>query len=267
MEIVGYFASIAIGVILGLLGGGGSILSIPILVYLFRIDAVMASAYSLFVVGVTSLIGAIPKYKDHLVNVQTGLLFGFPSIASIFITRKWIVPSIPDVLFQLGGFTLSKRFLILGLFAFLMIVSSAAMIRGRREIHSDDRKSRFVMLIFEGLLIGFLTGLVGAGGGFLIIPALVWMTGLPFKTAVGTSLFIIAINSLLGFLGDMLNYPMDWNFLFKITVLAALGILIGNKLQKKFSSTGLRKTFGWFILIMGIMILGWELFFSMSTKP
>jgi uncharacterized membrane protein YfcA len=265
METIGYLASIAIGIILGLLGGGGSILSIPILVYLFHIDAVMASAYSLFIVGVTSLIGAIPKYKDHLVNVQTGLLFGFPSIASIFITRKWIVPSIPDVVFQLGDFTVSKRFLILGLFAFLMIVASVAMIRGRKDVPADYRDWRTAMLIFEGLLIGFLTGLVGAGGGFLIIPALVWMTGLPFKTAVGTSLFIIAINSLLGFLGDVLNYPMDWNLLLKISLLAAFGIIIGNKLQKKVSSAGLRKAFGWFILVMGIVILTWESFFSIGS--
>ncbi|HEY9488571.1 MAG TPA: sulfite exporter TauE/SafE family protein [Chryseosolibacter sp.] len=259
MEILGYLASIGIGIILGLLGGGGSILAIPILVYLFHVDAVKASAYSLFIVGVTSFIGAIPKYKDHLVNIQTGIMFGIPSIAAIFVTRMWIIPAIPDALFEFGGFNFTKRLLVLGLFATLMIIASHSMIRGRKETQRDDHEWKIPLLIFEGLIIGVLTGLVGAGGGFLIIPALVWLTGLPFKTAVGTSLFVIAINSLLGFLGDLLNYQMEWNLLLSITTLAALGILIGNRLQKKISARRLRKFFGWFILVMGLWILFKEL--------
>ena len=255
MEIIGYFASICIGIILGLLGGGGSILAIPILVYLFQVDAVRASAYSLFIVGVTSFIGAIPKYRDHLVNVKTGVLFGLPSIVAIFATRKWIVPAIPDILFVSGGFTLSKRLLILGLFALLMILASWSLIRGRNEVHTDDHDWRVPILIFEGVIIGFLTGLVGAGGGFLIIPALVWLTGLPFKTAVGTSLFIIAINALLGFLGDVLNYKIEWDFLLSLTALAVMGIFIGNSLQNKITAGRLKKIFGWLILFTGLWIL------------
>jgi uncharacterized protein len=259
MEIIGYIASICIGLILGLLGGGGSILSIPILVYLFQMDAIMASAYSLFIVGVTSFVGAIPKYRDHLVNIRTGILFGIPSIITIFCTRKWIIPAIPEVILQTDSFTLTKRILVLGIFALLMILASFSMIRGRREITSDAQGFRTFLVIVEGILIGFLTGLVGAGGGFLIIPALVFLTGLPFKTAVGTSLFIIAINSLVGFLGDVLNYTMDWTFLMSITSLAVVGILIGNALQKKISSVRLRKAFGWLILGMGSWILIKEL--------
>ncbi len=259
MEILGYLASIFIGIILGLLGGGGSILAIPILVYLFHVDAVRASAYSLFIVGVTSLIGAIPKYKDHLVNFRTGIMFGVPSIISIFATRKWIVPAIPAVIFEAGGFVLSKRVLILGVFAFLMIVASLSMIRGRQEIRKDDGEWRLGLLIVEGVLIGFLTGLVGAGGGFLIIPALVWLTGLPFRTAVGTSLFIIAINALLGFAGDLLNFEMEWNLLLTLTALAVIGIFIGHKLQRKIAAPLLKKWFGWFILITGIWILYQEI--------
>ncbi|MGC1243096.1 MAG: sulfite exporter TauE/SafE family protein [Chryseosolibacter sp.] len=264
MEIVGYVASVCIGIILGLLGGGGSILSIPILVYLFHVDAVMASAYSLFIVGVTSLIGAIPKYKEHLVDIHTGVVFGLPSIAAIFATRKWIVPSIPDVIFRLGEFTFSKRLLLLGLFAVLMIIASYSIIRGRKQAKAENSEWRTPLLVTEGLLIGFLTGLVGAGGGFLIIPALVWLTGLQFKTAVGTSLFIIAINSLLGFMGDMLNYGIDWTFLLSLTALAVFGILVGNRLQKKISADRLRKAFGWLTLIMGIFMLVREIFYSMD---
>jgi uncharacterized protein len=258
MEVAGYLASICIGMILGLLGGGGSILSIPILVYLFHVDPVTASAYSLFIVGTTSLVGAIPKYKDHLVNIQTGFLFGIPSIASIFTTRKWIVPAIPDVITEIDGFILTKRILLLGIFALLMIFASLSMTRNK-EVTSEEQGTRIFLVMFEGAIIGFLTGLVGAGGGFLIIPALVLLTGLPFKTAVGTSLFIIAINSLMGFLGDVMNYPMDWPFLLSITALAIAGIFIGNQLQKKISAVRLRKSFGWFILIMGVYILVREL--------
>lgn len=259
MEVFGYVAAIFIGLVLGILGGGGSILSIPILVYLFNIDAVMASAYSLFIVGITSLVGAIPKYKEHLVNVRTGFLFGIPSIISIFVARKWIVPAIPDVVIQLDNFLLTKRILLLGLFAILMILASYSMIRNKKEIQNDTRRFRTFLVILEGTLIGLLTGIVGAGGGFLIIPALVLLTGLPFKTAVGTSLFIIAINSLTGFLGDLLNHPMDWSFLLSITALAVVGILAGNKLSRKISSVQLRKAFGWFILLMGVWILFREL--------
>lgn len=255
MEIIGYVASIFIGIILGLLGGGGSILAIPILVYLFHIDAVRASAYSLFIVGVTSFIGAIPKYKDHLVDLRTGLLFGMPSIVAIFVTRKWVIPSIPEVILDAGDFVLSRRLLILGVFAFLMIIASWSLIKGRKEAHADDQTWRTPLLILEGAIIGFLTGLVGAGGGFLIIPALVWLTGLPFKTAVGTSLFIIAINALLGFLGDVLNYTIDWKFLFSLTALAVVGIFIGNKLQKQIATDKLKKAFGWLILVTGLWIL------------
>jgi uncharacterized membrane protein YfcA len=255
MELAGYLASIFVGVVLGLLGGGGSILSIPILVYLFNIEPVLASAYSLFIVGVTSFVGAIPKYRQQLVNLRTGILFGIPSIASIFTTRKWIVPAIPDIIWDADGFVLTKRVLILGIFAILMVLASISMIKGKREINSDQQNFRSLLVVIEGLLIGFLTGLVGAGGGFLIIPALVFLTGLKFKTAVGTSLFIIAINSLSGFMGDIFSSTIDWTFLLSITALAVTGIFIGNIYADKISSTVLRKAFGWLTLVMGVWIL------------
>jgi uncharacterized protein len=259
MEIAGYIASVFIGIVLGLLGGGGSILSIPILVYLFNIEPVLASAYSLFIVGITSLVGVVPKYRQHLINIRTGILFGIPSILTIFITRKWIVPAIPEIIVQAESFILTKRLLLLGLFAILMVLASISMIRGRREITSKSQKFRTVLVVLEGSLIGFLTGLVGAGGGFLIIPALVFLTGLKFKTAVGTSLFIIAINSLSGFLGDVLNYTIDWNFLLSITALAIAGILAGSYFSRRISGVVLRKLFGWITLAMGIWILTKEI--------
>jgi len=255
VEIAGYIASLFIGLTLGLLGGGGSILTIPILVYLFQIDAIIASAYSLFIVGITSFVGAVPKYREHLVNIRTGINFGVPSILSIFITRKWIVASIPETLFTLEFFVFSKRMLLLGLFALLMVLAAISMIKGRKDFVQDPDPARQGRIILEGALIGFLTGLVGAGGGFLIIPALVLLTGLPFKTAVGTSLFIIAINSLAGFLGDVFNHSIDWSFLLTITAIAVSGILLGNIFSRRISALFLRKTFGWFTLAMGFWIL------------
>lgn len=255
MEILGYVLSVCIGIILGLLGGGGSILSIPILVYFFHLDAVVASAYSLFIVGVTSLVGAIPKYQDQLVSTRAGLLFGLPSVICTFATRKWLIPAIPDIIIQTESFVLTKRLLVLGTFSVLMIMASLSMVTGRREKVHTEHTSRMLLTIVEGSLIGFLTGLVGAGGGFLIIPALVFLTGLPFKTAVGTSLFVIAINSLFGFLGDVLNYPMDWPFLLTVSALAIVGIFIGSRLSHAVTSHNLRRSFGWFVLAAGVAIL------------
>ena len=255
MEFFGYVASVFIGLVLGLLGGGGSILSIPILVYLFNVEPVHASAYALFIVGTTSLVGAIPKYRENLVNIRTGILFGAPSIITIFCTRKWVVPSIPAVLFTEGDFVFTKRLLLLGLFAVLMILAAVPMIRGRKKFVSDNQKFRTFLVIIEGAVIGFLTGLVGAGGGFLIIPALVLLTALPFKTAVGTSLFIISINSLIGFAGDLMNYPMNWPLLLSISALAIVGIIAGNRLSYLIDGEKLKKAFGWMVLVMGCYIL------------
>lgn len=250
-ELIGYAASILIGLVLGLLGGGGSILSIPILVYFFGVDPVLASAYSLFIVGVTSLAGAVPKYRQQLVNLRMGILFGIPSIISTFLTRLIVVPSIPEVVVRTENVEITRRMLILGLFSILMVLASIPMIRGKREVTSQNKRFRTVLVTIEGMVVGFLTGLVGAGGGFLIIPALVFLTGLRFKTAVGTSLFIIAVNSLSGFAGDLFNRSMDWSLLLAISALAIVGIMVGHRLTGRIAGTTLRKAFGWFTLVTG----------------
>jgi uncharacterized membrane protein YfcA len=260
LEIYGYIASVFIGITLGLLGGGGSILTIPILVYLFHLDAVTATAYSLFIVGSTSLIGVVPKQRKGLVNLRTGFIFGTPSLIAIYVTRRWIVPAIPDIMITFQSFVLTKRIFLLGLFAVLMIVTSFSMIGGRKELSAENKGINIPMVFIQGILIGLLTGLVGAGGGFLIIPALVLLTGLPMKIATGTSLFIIGFNSLFGFMGDIINLSIDWDFLFLITGLAVAGIFIGNWLTVKIQGRHLRKSFGWLTLAMGCWILVKELF-------
>ncbi|MDP2188094.1 MAG: sulfite exporter TauE/SafE family protein [Sphingobacteriaceae bacterium] len=258
MMIAGYFAAALIGLSLGLIGGGGSILTVPVLVYLFGIDAVTATAYSLFVVGATSLVGAFPKYKDGLVDLKTALIFGAPSILAVYFTRAYLVPFIPDQVLSIGDFDLSKRLLLMGLFALLMVFASISMIRNKKPVvqaTSGEQGFKYGLILIEGAVVGVLTGLVGAGGGFLIIPALVLFTGLPMKKAVGTSLLIIAAKSLIGFTGDLGHLQPDWQLLLIVTGIAIIGILLGNRLARQIDGDKLKKGFGWFVLVMGIYIL------------
>ena len=255
MEIAGYIALFFVGLMLGTLGGGGSILSVPILVYLFSLDAVMASAYSLFIVGTSSGVGTVLKYHTQRVSLRTGVIFGLPSLMAIFSTRKWIIAAIPEVIVQIHSFQLTKRAMILGVFALLMIIASLALITRKDTPQREPSTHPVIFLVFWGMLTGFLTGLVGAGGGFLIIPALVYLTDLPFKTAVGTTLLIIAVNSLIGFIGDVINHVVNWPFLLLITSLAVTGIFMGSHFTQNLPAHKLRTAFGWFILLIGIGIL------------
>ncbi|MBP7262388.1 MAG: sulfite exporter TauE/SafE family protein [Bacteroidia bacterium] len=263
MEIAGYLASALIGISLGLIGGGGSILTVPVLVYLFGVNAVEATAYSLFIVGATSLVGTFPKYKQGLVDVKTGLIFGAPSIAAVYLTRKFLVPAIPTEIFTAGDFVVTKSILMMLLFAALMVFASVSMIRDKKaasEEPKDDKGFNYPMILAEGAIVGVLTGLVGAGGGFLIIPALVLFTGLPMKKAVGTSLMIIAAKSLIGFTGDLGHFEMNWNLLITVSIIAIAGIFLGNYLSLKIDGAKLKKGFGWFVLVMGVYIIIKELF-------
>lgn len=265
MEIAGYLASALIGISLGLIGGGGSILTVPVLVYLFGVNAVEATAYSLFIVGTTSLVGTFPKYKEGVVNVKTGLIFGAPSILAVYLTRKWLVPAIPDVVFTLGEYEVTKSILLMLLFAVLMVFASVSMIRDKKASQPADQTSKglnYPMILAEGAIVGMLTGLVGAGGGFLIIPALVLFTGLPMKEAVGTSLMIIAVKSLIGFTGDLGHFTMNWPLLLSVSGIAVAGIFAGNYLSARIDGAKLKKGFGWFVLVMGIYIIIKELFFK-----
>lgn len=264
MEIAGYIASLIIGISLGLIGGGGSILTVPVLVYLFRVNPVAATAYSLFIVGATSLVGAFPKYRLGEVNQQTAIIFGIPSIAAVFATRAFIVPAIPQQIFTIGSLQVTKPLVMMILFAILMLFASFSMIRNKKCVDCPEdtvQTFNYPLILLEGTIVGVLTGLVGAGGGFLIIPALVLLSKLPMKQAVGTSLLIIAAKSLIGFTGDLGHQAMDWTLLLSVTGLAVAGIFIGNALSKKISADSLKKGFGWFVLVMGIYIIIKELMF------
>jgi uncharacterized membrane protein YfcA len=266
LEISGYIGAVLIGVSLGLIGGGGSILTVPVLVYLIGTSPVMATAYSLFIVGTSSLVGSIRYARKGQLDLKTAMYFGIPSIIAVYLTRRFLVPAIPDEVFSSTGFNLTKDLLLMLLFAALMVVASLGMIR-RRTSATTDKKTEHragwvtpLVILVEGFVVGTLTGLVGAGGGFLIIPALVLFAGLEMKVAIGTSLLIIAAKSLIGFSGDLANYSIEWPFLLSFTGLAIIGIFIGSFLATKIDGSKLKTAFGWFVLVMGVFILWKELF-------
>lgn len=261
MEIISYILASLIGLSLGLIGGGGSILTVPVLVYVASVDPVTSTAYSLFVVGLTSLVGAFSKLKKAQVEVKTAFIFGIPSIITVYLTRSIIIPAIPEVIIEYASISLTKDLLIMLVFAVVMLIASYSMIKGRGNIKSNNGDPKITMIIIEGIFVGLLTGFVGAGGGFLIIPALVIFLGLEMKIAVGTSLLIIAMKSLIGFVGDLqTDLSVDWQFLMIFSSISILGIFIGNTLSNIVSGENLKKAFGWFVLTMAIYILVKELF-------
>ncbi len=263
LQVAGFSASILIGVSLGLIGGGGSILTLPVLVYLLGITPVMSTAYSLFVVGTTALVGSVNYMRQQQVNYKAAAVFAIPSFLAVFLTRKYLVPAIPDPIFTTDTFVLSKNVAIMVFFALIMLAASYSMIRDRKattNIPDGPLQFNFPLIAVEGLLVGTLTGIVGAGGGFLIIPALVLLARLPMKMAVGTSLLIIAAKSLVGFLGDLSTLTVDWSFLLPFTALAVLGIFLGTYIARFVPGEKLKKAFGWFVFVMGVYIIGHEVF-------
>lgn len=257
----GYLGALLIGLVLGLIGGGGSILTVPVLVYLLGVNPVLATAYSLFVVGSASLVGAIRNMQKGLVDFRTAIVFAIPAFISVYISRKYLIPAIPEQITQIGDVVLSKNVAIMIFFAVIMLLASISMIRNKRKETDEEQeiKYNYPLIIVEGLLVGLVTGIVGAGGGFLIIPALVLLARLPMKKAVATSLLIIAIKSLIGFMGDVQNLEIDWSFLAVFTSLSIVGIFVGIWLNQFIDGKKLKKGFGWFVLVMGIYIIIKEL--------
>ena len=276
MEILGYIGAVVMGLSLGLIGGGGSILTVPILVYLFQVDAVLATAYSLFIVGLTSLVGSVSHVRLGNVHWRTAIVFGIPSIISVFLTRSYLVPRIPDPIMTFGqdpsggaALVITKSVGLLLLFALIMVMAAYSMIKPAKKSGTDTLSNaedvqpqfNYPLILAEGAIVGVVTGLVGAGGGFLIIPALVLLAKLPMKQAVGTSLMIIAAKSLIGFVGDMRgNEVIDWSFLGVFSSIAVVGILLGSWLSKRIPGEKLKPAFGWFVLVMGTYIIIKELF-------
>jgi len=268
MIVVGYSLFLFIGIILGLIGGGGSILAVPVLVYLFLVPPEIATGYSLFIVGLTSFIGSFNYIKRGLLSLEALMLFALPSLVSVYVVRKFVLPVMPDQLGELFGITLTKSFIIMAVFAGLLIASSLYMLIPARQSESKETmweefskspiKIPFVIII--GIVVGALSGFVGAGGGFMIIPALVLVLRVSMKNAIGTSLSIIAINCTIGFLGNIGSFEVDWKFISILAVLSIAGIIIGGYLSNYINGKKLRPAFGWFTLVIGAFIVVKEIF-------
>ncbi|MHA6696590.1 sulfite exporter TauE/SafE family protein [Chryseobacterium sp. A301] len=260
MHILGYFFAIVIGLVMGLIGGGGSILSVPVFAYLFEIDAITATTLSLFVVGVTSSVGSVSFVRQGHVQFSTALQFGLPSVLGILFSRRVVLPHLPPYIINRWGITITNEMFILLLFAILMLISAIKMIQKKERPRGRKfQESNYTLLASQGLLVGIITGFIGAGGGFLIVPALVMLVGVSMKQAVGTSLFIISVNSLIGFVSSLDKVHIDWPFLLIFTGLSIVGILVGVAFAKNIESKKLKPLFGWVVLSMGIFIIVKEL--------
>ncbi len=265
LEYIGYFCAVVIGMVLGLTGTGGAILTVPVLVYLMGFNPVTAAAYSLFIVGTTSTFGTFQNFRKGTVEIRTGFIYAFPSLIGVFLSRRFIVPALPDVLFTISDFTVTKEIFVMVLFAIIMFMSGISMLKPKKkdddtedetkESSGSNRIWMFAKVFFAGIVVG----LVGAGGGFLFIPLLIYVAKLPMKKAVATSLLIIAINSLIGFTGDLFTATINWIFLFTFTIFSVMGIFTGIFLSRYFNDAKLKKGFGIFVLTMAAFIMIREL--------
>lgn len=264
IESAGYILAAFMGLTLGMIGGGGSILTVPILVYVLNINPIKSTSYSLFIVGFAALFGALRYHVKNLVNYKAAALFGLPSLASVYLTRRFLMPAIPEEVLVLKGFIVTKAIFIMVIFASLMVTTAYFMIRSNGKPPAP-RKSHlslqsFMIIAMEGSVVGIITGIVGAGGGFLIVPALVLLVGLPMKEAVATSLFIIALKSLAGVVGDLqADVTFDWIFLSYFLGFTLGGMFLGTHLAHRVCEGKLKKIFGWFVLILGMMMLSAQL--------
>ena len=242
--ILGYAAMLLVGLTLGLLGGGGSILTVPILVYIFKINPAQATGYSL-------------KYLQHgQLNIKRGLVFALPGLIGIWLSRAVIVPNLPESLATVYSFEITKDFLIMFVFAVLMITASYSMIKGRTEKNKTEEPNLLFLGVL-GFLVSLVTGFVGAGGGFLIVPSLALIGGLRMKAAVATSLFVITLSSLFGFATDVVSasYKINWTLLALSSVIAVVGLFVGVFFSSRVSNSKLKKGFGCFVLVAGTFIL------------
>ena len=260
---LGYAGAVLTGLILGLLGGGGALMSIPVLVYLFHIEASVATGYSLFLIGVTASIGALQTIRHKLVDAQAVLYYGIPSVITVYSVRRFLIPNLPNNLFAIGSYVVDKNHFILFLLSVVMVIAGYKMIVSQEPEQKELAESGIdrIKLPIYAVFVGAFLGLVGAGGGFLMIPALVYFGNLPMKRAVGTSIVLVAINSFIGFLGDVhSSQHMDWKFLFLFSAFSVTGVFGGFYLQNKIDGTRLKKYFGGFMMAMALFIMVKETF-------
>lgn len=255
--LAGYSLVMIMGVTLGLIGAGGSILAVPILVYFFGVKPVIATGYSLLIVGCTAFVGASNYWKSGAVHLKKAVAFAVPAMISVLLTRLIVIPAIPEAI--LG---VSKDSIIMTLFSLLMLMAAASMLKppSKGDECSTENSAQSTRLILGSSIVGVLTGMVGAGGGFLIIPSLITIFKFNIKEAIGTSLTVISINSLVGFNGDLANgIPMDWVLLSAFLSMTIIGVLVGTALGKRVDGSHLKKLFAIFLVILSVVIVLSEL--------
>mgnify|MGYP003625770892 CR=1 FL=1 len=262
IEIFGYLGALLVGLVLGLMGSGGSLIAIPIFTYLFHISPITTTAYSLFVVGTSSTIGALRNWEKGLVDFKIAFVFAIPAFIAVYVVRKYILPIIPMEIVTIYDIAVTKDMAIMVFLALIMLLCSLSMIRTKKSLleHKQLNRYNYPLIVLQGILIGLFTGVVGIGGGFLIIPTLVLLVKLPMKKAVATSLFIIALKSLIGFLGDLGNLEINWDFLLRFTAISTLGIFLGIYFSSFIKGEKLKTYFGWLLLILSIGIFYMEVF-------
>ncbi len=257
LHILGYLGALITGIVLGLLGGGGALLSIPVLVYLFKIEPQLATSYSLLLVGISATSGSYQNIRKKLVDYNAALYYGVPSIIAVYSVRRWVMPNLPKVIFHMGSYPVDKNLFILIILAAVMFVAAYKMITAAPAVENEtEHKIDHIQLAFFAILIGSFLGLVGAGGGFLMVPALMYFANVHTKKAIATSLLLVAVNSFIGFLGDMRSHvQIDWLFFFAFAFFSIAGVFIGHYLATYIHNNKLKKYFGWFILITAIFIV------------
>ena len=258
-----------VGIVMGMFGGGGSLL-LPAMLYLLHFDLKFATAYTTILVGVTALVGVVPRIQQKVIDFPTVIALGIPVATGNLIVRLWLFDVVPEQLFTIGGLVVSKKIFVLSIFAGLIFLSSATLLGliGKPVTPKTDLKAKksftyYTSLAVGGLLIGVIPGFTGAGGGVLIVPLLIIFFGLPMRTVVGTSLSIVAFKSFVGFFGgDLIRIgsEMDYQFLVQFSILMIAGVMIGSWWSQKFDGERLKRVFAWFLLALAAFIVIYECF-------
>lgn len=258
MEAIGYIGALLMGILLGLIGGGGSILTVPILIYLFDIEAHNATTYSLVVVGTVSFYGSIKNIINKLADFKTAILFVIPSAIVVFFTKKILVSSLPDPIYSFNNFTISKHNFTLVFFIVIMFTAGYKMLTSNLSTNNEDHniiKPNIFILNLSAIVVGLITGIAGVGGSFLILPVLINYLGFSFKRAVATALLIVTINSFIGFMIDIQHHiDFNWNLLFIFTSIAIIGETFGQSLTDKIPTNQVKKIFGIVVINLALAI-------------
>lgn len=263
MAIVGYLAALGVGALLAVIGGGGAILALPILVYAFGLPAWTATTYSLFIVGCTAAIGAARHARAGAIDYAAAMRFGLPALVAIHLVRALLFPRIPASFAVPMMGVVTKDLLVMTVLAIAMMASAYGMLRRPPlkplPLPPSSSSAVFVKSAGRGFAVGLFTGMVGAGGGFLLVPALSMVERLPLERAIATSLFVIAVNSLLGFTGDVIaGAPIDWILLLSISGMAGLGMLGGTAFTRGLDDRHIRTVFGSTLVAIAVLMIGLE---------